>query len=392
MPDHADPEWLRSHARAILDHYHPTCLDERHGGFVAQLDPDTGEVYDPDSKHLVATARFTRNFALAAELFGDQRWREAAARGVDFLHERFRDTERGGYHWLLAGTEPVESRRVCYGHAFVVLAYARAADAGVPNAEDYLEEVWTLLDERFYEPEQGLYRSAYDADWTDAESYRGQNANMHACEAALVAGEVTGEDRYLDRAATVAERLCVDLASETDGRLWEHYTADWDHDFDYNREEPADQFRPWGYQPGHHAEWAKLCCVLDRHVDADWPLARAPELFDAALSGWDDDRGGFYYSLDEEGDPVIEDKYGWEVAEAIGAAAALAERTGDDRYREWYERCWDYAVETFLAPTGDWYERVDADGDPYPVGDGPAVEPGYHPIGACYETLRSLDG
>ncbi len=78
------------------------------------------------------------------------------------------------------------------------------------------------------------------------------------------------------------------------------------------------------------------------------------------------------------------------MAEAIGAAAALAERTDDDRYLEWYDHCWDYAAETMVAPSGNWYERVDADNEPYPTGDGAAVEPGYHPIGACYESLRSF--
>ncbi|QIO21388.1 AGE family epimerase/isomerase [Haloarcula sp. JP-L23] len=389
MTDYTDPGWLRDRMRAVLEFYYPTCVDERHGGFVAQLDADTGDVYDPDSKHLVAAARFTRNFALASEVFGDVWWREAAERGVEFLQDHFWDADRGGYHWVLDGTTPMDSRRVCYGHAFVVLAYARAADAGVQNAGKYLAQTWDLLDERFFEAEHGLYRSGWDADWSEADPYRGQNANMHACEAALVAYEVTGEQHYLDRAETVAKRLCVDLSTD-DGRLWEHFETDWTPDFDYNRDDPAHQFRPWGYQPGHHIEWAKLLSVLDRHLDARWPGQRAPDLFETALDGWDDERGGFYYTLDEDDDPVVDDKYSWEVAEAIGAAAALAERTDDDWYREWYERFWEYALDTMVAPTGGWYERVDADNEAYPAGDGPAVEPGYHPIGACYESLRSL--
>lgn len=48
------------------------------------------------------------------------------------------------------------------------------------------------------------------------------------------AHEATGEARYLDRALTIAESLTVDLTPETDGLIWEHYTADWEHDFEYN--------------------------------------------------------------------------------------------------------------------------------------------------------------
>ncbi|WP_236039515.1 AGE family epimerase/isomerase [Haloarcula salinisoli] len=388
MSDYSDPDWLRSRIRAILAFYHPTCLDDHHGGFIPQLDTETGAVYDRESKHLVATARFTRNFALAYDRFGEERWAEAATRGVRFLHDQFRDADRGGYHWLLEGTTAVDSRRFCYGHAFVVLAYARAAAAGIPNAAAHLADAWSLVDDRFYDPGQGLYRSVYDPDWAHASSYRGQNANMHLCEAALVAAEATGDRQYSDRAATVAERLCVDLAD--DGRIWEHYDSDWTPDYDYNRDEPTHQFRPWGYQPGHHAEWAKLLAVLDSYVDDDWPAARATDLFETALMGWDDDRGGFYYTLDTDGDPLVDDKYGWAVAEAIGAAAALAAHTGEDRYRDWYDRLWTYAIDNLTAPSGNWYERVDAANEPYQTGDGPAVEPGYHPIGACDEALRSL--
>jgi len=88
---------------------------------------------------------------------------------------------------------------------------------------------------------------------------------MHACEAFLAAYEATDEARYLDRARHIAEAITVDLAAETDGLLWEHYTADWEHDFAYNVDEPRHQFRPPGYQPGHHAEWAKLLALLDRY-------------------------------------------------------------------------------------------------------------------------------
>lgn len=390
MTDYGDPAWLRERIGRILDFYYPAGVDEEHGGYVAQLDEETGAVYDATTKHLVANARYAANFAVG-EREGVRGWcADEAADAVEFLRGPFHDDARGGYHWLLDGATPVDSRRVCYGHAFVSLAYARALEVGVVGAETALESVTGLLDERFYEPERGLYRSEWDADWEVADGYRGQNANMHACEANLAAHRATGAERYLDRAATVAESLCVELAAETDGRIWEHYTADWTHDFERDDERDT-RFRPWGYQPGHHAEWAKLLCLLDRRTDAEWPLRRARELFDYAVTaGWDGERGGFYYTVDGDGDPLDDDKYGWEVAEAIGAAAALRERTGEAAYREWYDDLWSYAENVLAAPGGNWYGRVSPDNEPYSTGDGPGVEPGYHPIGACVEALASL--
>jgi mannose/cellobiose epimerase-like protein (N-acyl-D-glucosamine 2-epimerase family) len=212
---------------------------------------------------------------------------------------------------------------------------------------------------------------------------------MHACEAFLAAYEATGDPAHLERATTIARRLTGDLADD-EGRIWEHFTADWEPDHDYNREQPRDQFRPWGFQPGHHAEWAKLLVGLWRHRDDPALLDRAATLFDHALTGWAPD-GGFYYTLDFEGEAVVEDRYGWPVAEAIGAAAALHGATGEDRYREWYDRLWAYACEHLVAPGGNWYEKTTPDHEPVPTAGGPAVEPGYHPIGACSEALRAFD-
>lgn len=386
-----DPDWLRDEAVRVLEFYYPGCVDDDDGGFLAQLDADTGELYDERSKHLVASARFTVNFALGDAMDGPEWCGPMAERGVRFLREAHYDSEYGGYDWLLDGTRPVERTRVCYGHAFVLLAFARASEAGVVGADDYLEETYDILLDRFWEDAHGLCVSEYSPDWSDAADYRGQNANMHTCEAMLAAHEATGDRRYLDRALDVARSLCVDLARETDGLLWEHYTSNWEHDFAYNRDDPRHQFRPWGYQPGHHVEWAKLLAVLDRHADTDWALDRARDLFDAAVSmGWDHERGGLYYTVDRDGDPVVADRYGWPVAEGIGAAAALYERTGEASYLDWYDRFWAYAESELVAPGRNWYEKSPAD-DSADEERGPEVEPGYHPVGACVEARRSFE-
>ncbi|QGN08190.1 AGE family epimerase/isomerase [Halorhabdus sp. CBA1104] len=389
-PEYQDTEWLAARLRDILEFYYPDGIDDR-GGYVAQLDGESGEIYDRDSKHLVATSRYVVNFCLGARFDGPDPWLEAAKHGIEFLREGHHDPDTGGYDWLLEGTETVDRKRVCYGHAFVLLAYARAVEAGIDGTKADLEATYDLLLDRFWEPEYNLCQSEFDGDFEDASAYRGQNANMHTCEAMLAAYEATGQQRYLDRAREIAHALTVDLAADHDGYLWEHYTDEWDHDMDYNRQKPDDLFRPWGYQPGHHIEWAKLLAVLDRYADVDWAIERAEELFEIAIEdGWDDDYGGFYYNFDPDGEPIVDDKYGWPVAEGIGAAAALYERTGTAQYLDWYDRLWAYAQANLTAPEGNFYVKLTRDNEPSPTDDGPAVEPGYHPVGACFEGLRSL--
>ena len=83
------------------------------------------------------------------------------------------------------------------------------------------------------------------------DKYRGQNANMHACEAALWAFEATGQiEPYLNRAKTLAYSVSKNLvsltasenstahqlfSSKTQGFIWEHYDIKWNIDYDYNK-------------------------------------------------------------------------------------------------------------------------------------------------------------
>lgn len=71
-----------------------------------------------------------------------------------------------------------------YGLAFVLLACACARKAGFAQAQAWMDETWDLLEARFWDPGAGLYADEADAAWPLGDD-RGQNANMHLCEAML---------------------------------------------------------------------------------------------------------------------------------------------------------------------------------------------------------------
>ncbi|WP_331232839.1 AGE family epimerase/isomerase [Natronorarus salvus] len=384
-------EGLRHAFRDVLNFYYPDCIDARYGGYIAQIDERDGGVYDGRTKHLVATARGVNNFSLGVLADGPDWCRYAAEHGLRFLSVAHWDDECEGYDWLLDGRDATDRTRYCYGHAFALLAGARAHRAGIPGGREELDRAFSVLEDRFFEPEYGLYADRASPDWTELSPYRGANANMHTLEALLAAGEATGEARFLDRAYTVADRFTRDLASESDGLLWEHYTESWEPDFAYNEDEPHHQFRPPGYQPGHHAEWAKLLLVLAEHREEQWFVLRARELFDAAIDlGWDERCGGLSYTVEASGEPIVAAKYGWVHAEAIGASALLADH--DDSDLRWYDRLWAYAREHLIDPgTGNWYEKCTREGAYDGPNRGPAVEPGYHPATNCWLAMGVLD-
>ena len=245
-----DSEFLHNHIKSIISFYHPRCIDRDYGGYINQL-RDDGSIFDPLTKHLVGTCRFIYNYSIASVVLDEPDFREAAGHGLSFLKETHRQSD-GGFAWILRGREVEDGTRHCYGHAFVLLAAASASKAGIEGSREFASEVYDLLEARFWGAEDRLYVDEIAAgDWGVIDPYRGQNANMHMCEAMLSAFQATGEEKYLDRAYLLAKRVCVDLAAKAHGLIWEHYKTDWSHDWNYNVDDPKNLFRPYGYLPGH---------------------------------------------------------------------------------------------------------------------------------------------
>jgi mannose/cellobiose epimerase-like protein (N-acyl-D-glucosamine 2-epimerase family) len=393
LTDWRDPAVLARHIRAIMDFYEPRCIDRARGGYINQL-LDDGTVFDLDTKHLVGTCRFAYNFALCALRFPEEagRYRDGAAHGIAFLRQHHRRPD-GGYAWVLEGTEVRDGTRYAYGMAFVLLAAAGAAKAGVEGAGAYLDEIWDHLEERWWEPEHRLYRDEIAAgDWGAVSPYRGQNANMHMCEAMLAAWEATGQARFLDRAETLARRICLDLAAPSGGLVWEHYRSDWSPDWDYNKDDPRHLFKPYGFLPGHFVEWTKLLLILERHRPGSWQLPAARVLFDAAIErAWDHEADGMNYSFAPDGTILDTDRYYWVFAEGFAAAALLALRTGEPTYWDWYDRLWAYADRHFVDHEhGGWFRILDRQGRKYSNEKSPASKTDYHPLAACHEVLEAM--
>lgn len=398
MQSFRDPAMLRDHVAATMAFYHPRCIDPT-GGFY-HFFKDDGTVYDATTRHLVSSTRFVFNYAQAYRHFQDPAYLQAVYHGVAFLRDAHRDPATGGYRWEVRWQDgrgvPLDATNHCYGLAFVLLAYSHAFAAGVQEARAYIDETFDLLEARFWDAQYGLYADQANPDWSTLDPYRGQNANMHACEALLAAYEATGDQRFLHRAETLAHNITVRQAQQADGLIWEHYHVDWTPDWDYNRADPKNLFRPWSFQPGHFTEWAKLLLNLERHQaalhgSADWLLPRAQALFAAALPAWDAQYGGLAYGLNP-GDTICDDdKYFWVQAESIAAAAVLAVRTGDAQYWDWYDRLWDYSWRHFVDHRyGAWYRILARDNSKLTDEKSPAGKTDYHTMGACYEVLKVL--
>ncbi|MDO4259425.1 MAG: AGE family epimerase/isomerase [Actinomycetaceae bacterium] len=359
-PQHAD--FLETRRRGLIDFYTPHLLSESGGCY--WLD-NKGIPMGDRGFQLWLGARMLHCYCLEG-LLGDIQAGDYAQRIALFYADGpGRDKEHGGWFAQVGGDKPDDSKQL-YGQAHMLLAASSAVHLGVDGANELLDEALRVID-RYWDETYGLCPESYDRTFSDLDPYRGQNANMHLTEAYLAAFEATGSDLLLERAVRIAKGIASRAATMEEGswRLHEHFTTEWLPDPEYNRDNPRHPFRPFGSQPGHWLEWAKLLSQIHaKGIKEKWLLPAAQRLFEGAWAdGWGRD-GGFCYTVDFDGRPVVEEKYWWEVTEAIGAALGLFHATGDESYLEYYQRAWQWCDHVLVEETGAWVPEVSAGNAP----------------------------
>jgi sulfoquinovose isomerase len=356
-PAHA--RWLEAEGDRLLEFGRSAAHPD--GGFAWLADDGTPQLDRP--VELWITCRMTHVYSLG-HLLGRPGSATLADHGVAALQGRFRDAAHGGWYAQVAADGPTVTGKTAYEHAFVVLAAASATAAGRPGGRALLDDALEVLLEPFWDDQHGMVVEEWDEGFTRLDGYRGVNANMHSVEALLSAADVLDDASLRARAERIVTRVVHDLARRNSWRIPEHFDADWTPRPEYNVDEPAHPFRPYGATIGHWLEWARLALHLRAGLGASapgWLLEDARELFDAATrEGWAvDGADGFVYTVDWSGQPVVRERMHWVAAEATATAAALFAATGERSYVEWYETWWNYVADHLLdREHGSWRHEL----------------------------------
>ena len=315
-------------------------------------------------QELHTTTRLIHSYALA-KLAGWQGADRVIDQGMHYLASHHHDRQFGGWNWAMEGDAIHDSRKLAYGHVFVLLAGSSAKLAGHPDADTLIDNATAVIDRHFWEDGPGLLADEWNRDWTPFSDYRGMNANMHGVEALLAAYEATGRPVYLARAGRILDFFLRRMALANGWAIPEHYRQDWSVDRDYSGNP---MFRPAGTTPGHSFELARLLLhwwdLAGRPDDGSLAIAR--NVAETALrDGWDEVRGGIRYTLNFDGSPAISDRYWWPVTEAIGVMAALIKLERLPQDEVWYRRLWAFADSHFIDHArGGWFPEIGDDGRP----------------------------
>jgi sulfoquinovose isomerase len=341
-------QWLRDEERRLLRF--PTVIVTEEGDaavFSRDGTPVAGRV-----ARIFDSARLAHVYALAA-LRGEPGARSVAAT----LLSRLAGYAATGWP---ERADAVDEPQSLYTLSFVILAASTGVRIGHGPSEVMLEAALTRLNDVFSENGLALGRDRVDRH-RDVSPYRGLNGNMHLTEALFAAADVTGDENLRARATSICE-FVIRIAADREGRICEHFDANWDPQPELNRDRPDDAFVPYGATVGHGLEWARLIAQTAGTAPSGF-LSAAISIFGrAVLDGWSvDGESGWIYTTDWTGRPVVRDRFHWVGAEAVGSAAVLWSLTGEERFAAHYEEWLDYAATHLIdRREGSWHHRLDA--------------------------------
>ena len=388
-------EFLLSEAKSLLNFAQGSVLDS--GGF-GYLNAE-GKVDSSKPLECYLQARKIQVFGLG-HLMRLGEYKELVQHGVNSLNNLFRDKKNGGfYNAVDLSGNPESNTKFAYDHMFVLLASTTAVEVGVDGAQELLNYVEKIIEKYFWDDGYKMMKNDWDQQFSSLSPYRGINANMHAVEALTAAFESTGRVEFRDRAYAISKRAVDTFARNNDWMLPEHFDAKWNVEKDFNIDNPADPFRPFGVTIGHLFEWSRLIlqielCMEGTSVDSGWVLEGAQRIYAIAKeSGWAVDGGsGFVYTIDWEKNPVVSSRMQWVAAEAVMSAYMLWKRTGEDRYLDdyllWWKYIQDYVIDKQL---GSWNHEMNKYQE-VTTNTWPGKPDVYHAFNACIFPLLPLTG
>lgn len=331
---------------------------------------DDGTPWKDRSRETWITSRMAHVYSIGTFLghAGSGELADAALKGLKGeLHDRM----NGGWYPGITAEGEILPGKQCYAHAFVILAASSAMLAGRAGAEELLQEALDLFELRFWDEKEGLTVDIWNTEFSVLDDYRGLNANMHTVEAFLAVADAAGREMYRTRAGRIIDHV-ISWASGNSWRIPEHFTKEWKAELEYNKECPADPFKPYGATPGHGIEWARLITQwalssYKENTEASGPYLNAAEnLYQRAVEdAWAKDGApGIAYTTDWEGKPVIHDRMHWTLAEAINTSAVLYHVTGRGRYASDYAQFMKYLDEQVLDHVnGSWFHQMNEKGE-----------------------------
>lgn len=332
------------------------------GGFHGRMDGHA--VLHPDAERgAILNARILWSFSAAARVLRDAGYLSTAKKSYVYIRDHFVDPEYGGTYWSLnADGSPADTKKQFYAIAFMIYGlseYYRAG--GEKEALDLAVSLYGTVRGHSLDPERGGYLEAAARDWSpladvrlsekDQNDAKTMNTHLHILEGYTSLYRVW-KDEGLAEDLEGLIRIFLDRIVQPDGHLGLFFGEDWTLHSDV-------------ISYGHDIEASWLLCeaadVLGRQELAEEVRAVCRKVAAAAMEGYTEN-GGMIYEYDPELSRKDGDRHWWVQAECVVGCFNQYQLYGETRYLKAAEDVWRFIASRLLAPDGEWYWSVRADG------------------------------
>jgi mannose-1-phosphate guanylyltransferase/mannose-6-phosphate isomerase len=327
--------------------------DHERGGFFELLDEQARPTRV--ARRVRVQARQAYSYATAGQAGWQGPSRAAVKHALDALADHYRRPD--GLYRTLADDDgaPLDERVFLYDQAFVLLALAAAAQAGIEPRRCIAEanELRDILQSRFARKNGGFREQELRGSTFQS------NPHMHLLEAALAWSQLEPNGPWQALADSIVQLCLAHFVNAESGSL---------HEFFDEGGAPAAGFAGAIIEPGHQFEWAWLLCRWGQARGDAREQAAAARLFEIGeRHGVDNLRGVAIDMLLADMSPHSRQARLWPQTERLKAALALAASVTDEEQRRAYQKSALAAAEGLshylhTSVPGLWHDKMRADG------------------------------
>ncbi|MBE5743055.1 MAG: N-acylglucosamine 2-epimerase [Clostridiales bacterium] len=366
-------------------------VDTEFGGVKNCLDRK-GRVYSTD-KSVWMQGRTAYTFSHICNQFGnEQAYLDFAKSCIDFAREKCVDETDGRMYFTVTNDgKPLRKRRYWFSETFYIIA----------NAEYYMatgDESKLAEAKKYYGFVYKMYKDPSTDPYKITPKVIGETRSLKGLSQPMIMLNVSSIMRMADKQneakyTEIITGLINDIKCfykpELSAML-ESVTKDNEYF------SSASEGRV--VNPGHciEASWFLLEEALYRNDKELIDFAKT--VFDISIArGWDTEYGGILYFKDVENNPVEayehDMKLWWPHNEAVIASLYLYSITGEEKYKEWFEKITAYAFEHFSdREYGEWLGYLRRDGKPTePPCKGHTYKGAFHVMRMLYKVVEIFD-
>ena len=377
---------LHSELKNILNYWTNNTLDQENGGFLGQIN-HYNEVIDNANKGIILNSRILWSFSAASNHLNSNEHKSICERAYLYLKTFFNDEKHKGVFWELDYQgKPVNKRKQVYAQAFSIYALSEYyIFSKNEDAKNWAIELFNQIEKHAKDNKNIGYFEAFNEDWSPIEDMRLSDKDMNASKTMnthlhILEAYTTLLKIYDSEALRESLKMLVDVFLEKFLNKNNHYELFFDDNWNLLSN---------SISYGHDIETAWLVIEAAKLLNDKALLKKtenvALKVANTFLEEALDKDCAVINEKNLTTNHIDTDRHWWPQVEALIGLKYAYNLNKDEKYLTNSIKIWDFTKKHLIDhKNGEWYFRVDKNGDPYTEEDKVSMwKAPYHTTRAC---------